>query len=419
MGHMVGKDLYRKLGKKIDGLSMRAPWNDKLYAILKELYSPEEAELVIKMPYGLATLDKIEKVTGYDQDYLKKHLTNMSSKGLVMDIHAHGNYYYMLSPVIIGIFEFTMMRTGDNLNSKEWARLFYDYMEGDDAFFRANFGKDKKISPLRALPYEEAFEESEYVEVLDYEKAAHIVEQSDKFAIGICSCRHEKMHLGEKKCDIPLETCSTFGHATEYLIRNNMAKEVSKTEMLENLARSREMRLVLNADNIKQDISFICHCCGCCCGILLGISKFGYPHTIVTSNYIAKSDTDICSGCETCVEACPINAITMNDDDNPVIDESICMGCGVCALDCETGAMRLVRREQRVLHPEDTFERVILQCLERGTLQNQMFPNPNSVNHKFMRAFVGGFLKLPPVKRALMGDTLRSRFLETIRKKAM
>jgi hypothetical protein len=37
MGHMVGKDLYRKLGRKIDGLSMRAPWNDKLYAILKEL----------------------------------------------------------------------------------------------------------------------------------------------------------------------------------------------------------------------------------------------------------------------------------------------------------------------------------------------------------------------------------------------
>ena len=50
MGHMVGKDLYRKLGKKIDGLIMRAPWNDTLYQILKELYTEEEAEVIIKMP---------------------------------------------------------------------------------------------------------------------------------------------------------------------------------------------------------------------------------------------------------------------------------------------------------------------------------------------------------------------------------
>ena len=50
MGHLVGKDLYRKLGKKIDGLSMRAPWNEAFYNILKALYTPEEAEVVIKMP---------------------------------------------------------------------------------------------------------------------------------------------------------------------------------------------------------------------------------------------------------------------------------------------------------------------------------------------------------------------------------
>jgi hypothetical protein len=32
-----------------------------------------------------------------------------------------------------------------------------------------------------------------------------------------------------------------------------------------------------------------------------------------------------------------------------------------------------------------------------------------------MRAFVGAFLKLPPVKKALMSDTLRSRFLEAMK----
>jgi hypothetical protein len=68
-----------------------------------------------------------------------------------------------------------------------------------------------------------------------------------------------------------------------------------------------------------------------------------------------------------------------------------------------------------VLHPETTFERVILQCLERGTLQYQLFDNPASTTHAFARALLGGFLRLPPVKRALMSDALRSRFLDALR----
>jgi len=69
-----------------------------------------------------------------------------------------------------------------------------------------------------------------------------------------------------------------------------------------------------------------------------------------------------------------------------------------------------------VIHPETTFERVMLRSLERGTLQNQSFDNPQSFSHKFMRGFVGGFLNLSPVKRALMSDTLRSRFLDAMKK---
>ena len=72
------------------------------------------------------------------------------------------------------------------------------------------------------------------------------------------------------------------------------------------------------------------------------------------------------------------------------------------------------KREQHVIHPETTFERVILQCLERGTLQNQLFDDPGRLTHKAMRGIVGGFLRLPPVKKALMSDTLRSRFLAAL-----
>ncbi len=418
MGHTVGKEVYRKLGKKIDGLSMRAPWNETFHAILKELYSPEEADVVVKMPYGLSDLDGIEKVTKYERSKLQKVLEDLCAKGLVMDLWMHGQYHYMPSPMVIGIFEFTMMRTGDNLNTKEWARLFHTYLQDDRTFYAANFKHGEKISPLRALPHEDAIDSSEHVEVLDYEKATAIIEGGRKFSIGICSCRHEKLHVGEKKCDVPLETCSSLDSAADFMIRHNFGKEVSKTEMLENLARSKEMGLVFCADNAKSGVSFICHCCGCCCNALLGISKFGYPHMVITSSFIAQADEKVCAECGACAEACPIHAIELVSEKTPKIDAGICIGCGVCALKCTTGALRLVKREQRVIHPEDTFERVILQCLERGTLQNLMFGQPQSITHKFMRGFVGGFLKLPPVKRALMSDTLRSSFLGMMKKGA-
>jgi ferredoxin len=97
------------------------------------------------------------------------------------------------------------------------------------------------------------------------------------------------------------------------------------------------------------------------------------------------------------------------------VDSAICIGCGVCALNCPKGACKLGKREQRVIHPETTFERIILQCLEKGTLQNQLFANPRSINEKFMRAFVGAFLRLPPVKKALMSEKLRSGFLNAMK----
>ncbi len=421
MEHQGPREVYLDLGEKIDTLGTRAPRNETLHEILKVLYTPDEADLVARMPYGLSTLKRVSRVTGRDEKTTRKLLESLAVKGLVIDIFAGGEYRYMPSPMVIGIFEFTMMRTRGELDYKTWARLFHHYL--DDEFFGANFGDGQVISLLRALPHEGSVA-GPVTEVLDYEKATAIVDSHDTFAIGTCSCRNEKKHNGTKECKNPLDTCSTFGYAADYWIRNKLAKKVSRSQMRENIARSRELGLVFCADNVKNNVTFICHCCKCCCNALAGIGTYGYARAVTTSNYIAALEPGKCNGCGLCAKKCPVNAIEMRPAETagskrpmtPVIDESFCLGCGVCALACRREAIKLHPRPQRVLHPENVFEKVILGALERDVLHFQIFDDPGSVTQAIMRAFIGGFLRIPPVKRALMGERLRSRFLSAMRK---
>jgi len=94
MGHLVGKDIYRKLGKKVDGLSVRAPNNKALYAILKELYTSDEAELIVKMPYNPASITTIQKITGFDLVKLQNMLNNLAGKGLIIDFNIGSRFQY-------------------------------------------------------------------------------------------------------------------------------------------------------------------------------------------------------------------------------------------------------------------------------------------------------------------------------------
>ncbi len=425
MGHIASKDIYRTLGRRLDQAPVRTPWTDIFRQLVEELYSRPEAELVARLPYRPSTLARIAAMLGEPEDALRSLIEGLCAKGLVIDIWDGEEYRYMVSPIVIGFFEFTMMRTGPDLPRARWAELFQAYMFGEKDFLHANFGDGQKTSVMRALPHEEAL--GEHVEILDYEKASALIEEHTEFSLGLCSCRHEKHHLGHAPCRTPMDTCTSMGTGARFLIRNGFAKPIDKMQMRDILARSRDQGLTLSADNVRRDAGFVCHCCGCCCNLLQGVRETGYTGILVTSSVVAVIDEKLCTGCGLCAKACPVNAVTMHKNEPGAAPrrsaklariEPVCLGCGVCALKCPTGALKLHPRPQKVFHPEDSFERVMLQALERDTFQTFLFDNPASRTQEFMRALVGGFLKLPPVKRALLSEKLRSRFLSALRKAA-
>ncbi|MBP1910215.1 indolepyruvate ferredoxin oxidoreductase subunit alpha [Methanolobus bombayensis] len=54
----------------------------------------------------------------------------------------------------------------------------------------------------------------------------------------------------------------------------------------------------------------------------------------------AVVDKNTCTGCEQCVDSCPVEAISMNDD-VAVVDPNECVDCGDCVDVCPVEAITL------------------------------------------------------------------------------
>lgn len=54
----------------------------------------------------------------------------------------------------------------------------------------------------------------------------------------------------------------------------------------------------------------------------------------------AKVDADACTGCESCVGACPTGAITMKDG-TACVNSDDCVDCGACVGECPVEAISM------------------------------------------------------------------------------
>jgi ferredoxin len=366
--------LYRQLQQRLDRMPTGAPDTDALRRILRLLFSPEEAELAARIP-NLVSVSALARQLGRDEANLQTTLTDLAARGLVVDLERHGERWVALAPVVIGFFEFTFMRVRDDAPMEELAQLFDDYLFTDPqhTFAHAVFRGSVQIG--RSLVREEALPEAPPTEVLDWERATRVVGDADTVAVSLCPCRHHAQLLG-KGCEAPLRTCLSFGGAAEALIRAGISERVSNEEGLEILAEAKAAGLAQTADNVQEDVTYLCNCCGCCCGMMQAIRTAGITNAIVSSNWVAATDHHECRGCRNgCVEACPADAIERVDSEGQgrrkywsVVDPDRCLGCGVCVDACRFGARTMVPRERRVFTPATTFDRMAAMAIERGKL---------------------------------------------------
>ena len=105
-----------------------------------------------------------------------------------------------------------------------------------------------------------------------------------------------------------------------------------------------------NKNDITKEENSICNCHPAYCDAFRLWREGAFP--ILTSCfYLSQINEEACIGCGTCEEKCPVQAITLNDNDKAEVNEEQCIGCGVCAHFCPEDAISLKAGQRRVFVP--------------------------------------------------------------------
>jgi len=348
--------VYERLGEalKIRGGAVPVLHCREFYALMEELFTPEEAELASKMPMGLVSAAELAKQTDGDPEVVGEILENMANKGLLACYEREGVLVYEVLQLLPGIFEAQFSRGEYSERDKRLAHLFLDYMTlmmqpGEKSGPGASAGIGPAFPFSRVVTVEKEIPAG--VEVQPYDRISQYIENAPYIALGTCFCRHFGELLGNP-CDKPKQVCMGLSPAVKQWVARGFGKLISKEEALDILKLSEKEGLVHCTSNIGEELEFICNCCTCHCGILQSIKNADSPSMAASSSFIASLDEEVCSGCGDCVEICPMDALTM-EDDVVALDSNRCIGCGLCASVCPTGALRLEPREGAPVPPRD------------------------------------------------------------------
>ena len=332
----MSEEVYPQLARHLDDLPGGFPSTESgvELRILKRLFSPEQAELAVRLTIIPEAAGAIAERSGLDIEETAKRLEVMARKGLIFSIEERGRpALYQAASYIFGIWEFQL----NNLN-KEFALDMDEYAP--------TLGVELSKSVLKSILSGRSSLLAS-AEVFPHEGAGELVQERKKILVAPCICRRKTKTQGAG-CDKPEETCLIFDQWAEYYHRNGLGRIIGKDEALEILKKADEAGLVLQPSNSKEP-GWICCCCSCCCGAVKRLKAHPKPASIVVNAFICRVDPDTCMGCRVCIDRCPTHAHEIVDDRVAYLPER-CIGCGLCATTCPSGAATMIRKPERQ-HP--------------------------------------------------------------------
>lgn len=358
---MINDNIYRNLQLHLDQFPIGFPATTTgiELKVLKHLFTEKEAIIATKLSWSYDSSENIlNQVNEMDVsiEQMEQILANMASKGTIKYKIENGKRLYANIPLAVGIFEYQV-----NKITKEFLIDFNEYLM--TAFGAELMGT--KILQFRTIPIEQSINREQ--SVTSYNEIRKVIENIEE-PIGLtnCLCRQGKDLLEDpcKKTSLR-ETCFYFGEKGQLFINEGWARAVSKNEVLEILKQAEIDGLALQSENTLKP-EYICCCCGCCCLILSRLKLIPRPSRVITSNYYAEIDQDLCVGCGTCIDRCHLISIKLVDNTAEVILKR-CIGCGVCVPTCPEQAIQLKKRDEEIFPPknsEDLYNKIMIKKLQ-------------------------------------------------------
>ncbi len=328
---MNEKNKYQALAERLDSFPQGFPSTKSgvELQLLAALFTPEEAGFAALFSLIFSRLEEISNEYGITINEARSLVKNMAGKGLIKIKRGENGIEVRLLPFVVGFYE-NQAATID----KEFASLF-------EVYFREAMPELLSITPQfhRVVPVKETINTK--VEILPEDNVAALLSSKAAWAVTDCICRKQKELIGEG-CDHPIRSCLIMSEAPGVFDEMDGADALDLEGALDALDQAAAAGLVHTVSNHKGDISYVCNCCTCSCGILRGIADANIANVVARSAYVAQVDEDYCIGCGICEDECQFDAIAI--EEIAVINRDKCVGCGVCARSCPEEAISLVLR---------------------------------------------------------------------------
>jgi Fe-S-cluster-containing hydrogenase component 2 len=345
---MTSDSVYARLAEHLSRLGMGYPVREDLVDILKEVFSPLEAEVALAVPsrpipLEPVSVDEISEGTHLKKDVVMEVLEGLDQKGLLFSaITETGETGYALHQVGFGFPQTFHWKGEDTPQARKMALMTAKYFNRQvtrEAF------SPSETKPYRYIPVGKTVPASVQA-VYPFHMMEDVVRKARLIAVAHCPCRIAFRLVG-KGCDHPTEVCMKFNDMARYVIDKGLAREISKEQAMALVRETEAAGLVHFVDNTEGDIQHNCNCCGCACWNVGSIRRRKIPRDVLMATYfIRTTDEDLCSGCGECADICPVQAVNM-EEGLPVVDETWCIGCGVCATVCASGAVQIKLRPDK------------------------------------------------------------------------
>lgn len=335
-------DIYSQLREKIDqySIGMSSSHSGMEIKILKDLFTETEALVYLAMSNKLESARMIAGRLEMETENVAAVLEEMTKKGLTFPKTMEDIKYYAAAPFMHGFYEHQAYQGNRN---KELVQMMEDYVLGEFS---------PKYTGMRTVPLNVELDPAS--PVLPFDDVKKIILGKDKIGLVPCACAYHGEVLGQH-IEKPRDVCIVFGFYAEYIIEElKNGRWISQEEALHILDETEQAGMVHQTGGNYQSTECICNCCIDYCAGLRKIKALKRPARAVFSNYYAELDQELCSGCEVCLERCPMDAIILEQEVLRV-DRQRCIGCGLCTSACPMEAISLRVKTEGLQPPPKTY----------------------------------------------------------------